>query len=142
MPARNPGQFYQKVAIRTASPGQMVLMLYDGAIRFLGQSLEGFNFDDPLDFNRTVNNNVLRAQDIIRELNATLNMEQGGEIAENFRKLYNYFDRRLQEGNVKKAKEPIEEIIGRLKVLRDSWSEMLQGGPDGQAAAAARLQAA
>jgi flagellar protein FliS len=101
-------------------------MLYEGAIRFLEQSAAGFGCDDPLEFNQTVNNGVLRAQAIIDELNVILNMEAGGEISTNFRRLYDYLYRRLQAANVKKQKEPIEEVIMHLRVLRDSWAEMLQ----------------
>ncbi len=53
-------------------------------------------------------------------------MEAGGEISANFRRLYDYLNRRLQEANVKKQKEPIEEVLMRLRVLRDSWAQMLQ----------------
>ena len=123
----NPWQSYRKVVAQTASPGQLVLMLYDGAIRFLEKSLTGFDLEDPLEFNQTISNNILRAQDIVRELNVTLNMEAGGEIAANFRRLYDYFDRQLQEGNVRKKKEPIEEVIKHLRVIRDSWADMLRG---------------
>ncbi len=103
-------------------------MLYDGAISFLEKSLMGFNHQDPLEFNQTINNNIVRAQAIIHELNARLDMEQGGEISENFRRLYNYFSHRLQQANFKKKKEPIEEVIGHLRGLRDSWAEMLRQG--------------
>ena len=134
-----PWQSYRKVATQTASPAQLVLMLYDGAIGFLEKSLVGFTYTDPLDFNLTINNNVLRAQAIINEMNARLDMNQGGEIAENFRRLYQYFYRRLHEANTKKKREPIDEVIMRLLVLRDSWAQMLQ---QGQPAADPALQAA
>ena len=139
----NPWQSYRKVATQTASPGQLVLMLYEGAIRFLEKGLAGFAHEDPLEFNLTVNNNVLRAQAIISEMNGVLNMEAGGEISANFRRLYDYLNRRLQEANVKKQKEPIEEVLTRLRVLRDSWAEMLQKGPENvESAREASLQAA
>ncbi len=93
----DPWQSYRQVTAQTASPEQLVLMLYDGAISFLEKGLTGFNYTDPLEFNLTINNNVLRAQAIINEMNGRLDMQQGGEIAENFRRLYNYFHRRLQE---------------------------------------------
>ena len=124
----NPWQSYRKVAIQTASAGHLVLMLYDGAISFLERGLKGFNHQDPLVFNQTVNNNVVRAQAIIREMNARLDMEQGAEISENFRRLYNYFNRRLQQANLKKKKEPIEEVLAHLREIRDSWAEMLSQG--------------
>jgi len=124
----NPWQSYRKVAIQTASAGHLVLMLYDGAISFLDRSLTGFDHKDPLEFNRTINNNVVRAQAIIHEMNARLDMEQGAEISENFRRLYNYLYLRLQQANAKKKREPIEEVIDHLRGLRDSWAEMLSQG--------------
>jgi flagellar protein FliS len=124
----NPWQSYRKVTTQTASPAQLVLMLYDGAINFLERGLTGFNHSDPLEFNLTINNNILRAQAIIHEMNARLDLEKGGEIAANFRRLYNYLYRRLHEANAKKKKPPIEEVIRHLRTLRDSWAEMLRGG--------------
>jgi flagellar secretion chaperone FliS len=136
MQRSNPWQSYRKVSVQTASAGHLVLMLYDGAIRFLETSLTGFNSKNPVEFNQTINNNIIRSQAIIREMNARLNMEQGGEVAETFRRLYNYFNRRLQQANFKKKREPIEEVISHLRILRDSWAEMLsQGGANAQAAA-------
>jgi flagellar protein FliS len=132
MQRNNPWQSYRKVATQTASPGQLVLMLYEGAIRFSEQALTGFEHrEDPLAFNQTINNNIHRAQAIIMELNAVLNMRKGGEVAANFRRLYLYMDRRLREANIRKQREPIEEVIMRLRVLRDSWAEMLQQTPQG-----------
>jgi len=127
MPRSNPWQSYRTIATQTASPGQLVLMLYEGAIRFLEQSLTGFEHEDPLEFNLTINN-IQRAQAIILELNASLNMEQGGEVAATLRPLYDYFHRRLQEANINKQKAPILEVIERVRVLRDGWAEMLGKG--------------
>jgi len=121
----NPWKSYNKVATQTASPVQLVLMLYDGAIRFLERSLGGFSKDDPAEYNSTINNNLLRAQDIINELNSSLNMEAGGEVAANLRQLYVYFDRRLTESNIHKKQDGIKEVISRLTVLRDAWATML-----------------
>jgi flagellar protein FliS len=127
-PTNNPWQSYRKITTQTASPGHLVLMLYDGAIRFLERGLTGFDYTDPLEFNQTINNNILRAQAIIHEMNSRLDMTNGGEVSANFRKLYSYFYRRLQEANVKKKKGPLEEVLRHLRVLRDSWSEMLRKG--------------
>ncbi|HZQ45843.1 MAG TPA: flagellar export chaperone FliS [Verrucomicrobiae bacterium] len=140
----NPWQSYRKVAVQTASPGHLVLMLYDGAISFLERSLTGFNYKDPLEFNQTINNNIVRAQAIIHEMNGRLDMERGGEISDNFRRLYNYFNLRLQQANLKKKREPIEEVLGHLRGIRDSWAEMLRQGTANNAPAspAANLQAA
>jgi flagellar protein FliS len=144
MLSRNkPWESYRKVATQTATPGQLVLMLYDGAIKFLEKALTGFEYDDPLMFNQTINNNILRAQAIIHELNVSLNMQAGGDVASNFRRLYNYFYRRLTEANRTKKREPIDEVISHLRDLRDSWAEMLRrGGNDDPSAEPAVTAAA
>lgn len=143
MTQRNdPANSYRKITTQTASPGHLVLMLYDGAIAFLEKGLTGFDHSDPLDFNLTINNNVLRAQAIIYEMNARLDMEKGGELSEKFRQLYSYYYRRLQEGNMKKRKPPIAEVARHLRVLRDAWAEMLRrGGAENDSAAAGELSA-
>jgi len=126
MPQLNPWQSYRQVATQTASPGQLVLMLFDGAIRFLERARLGFAADDPLEFNQTIHNNVVRAQEIIAELNFSLNLEQGGELAATLRRLYDYMDGRLHESNQYKKEDGILDVIGRLTTLRDAWAEMLQ----------------
>jgi flagellar protein FliS len=122
----NPWQSYRQVATRTAAPGQLVLMLYEGAIRFLERAQAGFTMEDPVEFNTTINNNIIRAQEIIRELDLSLNLAEGGDLAVELRRLYDYFDRRLMESNLKKESTGISEVISRLSVLRDAWTAMLQ----------------
>jgi flagellar protein FliS len=104
---------------------QVVLMLYEGALRALERALTGFSHDDPGQANMIVHNNLQRAQEIIRELNYALNMEQGGECATTLRGLYEYFDRRIWESNVQKKSDGIEEVIRHLTELRDAWATML-----------------
>jgi flagellar protein FliS len=140
-PRQKPWESYRKIAAQTASPGQLVLMLYDGAIKFLEAALAGFAHTDPQQFNQTISNNIIRAQAIIHEMNGNLNMKAGGEVADNFRRLYSYLHRRLREGNMTKRREPVAEALQRLRVLRDSWAEMLRRGP-GHDGAAPELQAA
>lgn len=125
MKPNNPWQSYRQVATRTASPGQLVLMLYEGAIRFLERAQAGFRLEDPVEFNTTINNNILRAQDIIRELDFSLNVEQGGELAIQLRRLYDYFDRILLEANLRKDPKGVTEVIHRITELRDAWATML-----------------
>ena len=116
---------YRQIATLTAPPGQIVLMLYDGAIRFLERALPGFSMEDPCEANMQIHNNLRRAQDILRELNYALNMEQGGECAGTLRSLYEYFDRRLVESNVQKKPDGVREVIRHLSELRDAWATML-----------------
>lgn len=122
----HPCQSYRAVATQTATPGQLILMLYEGAIRFLEQARGGFACDDPLEFNRTIHNNVQRAQAIIQELNDTLNVEAGGPFAATLRDLYFYMDRRLHESNQTKTETGILDVQGRLATLRDAWAQMLR----------------
>ncbi|MFO1476942.1 MAG: flagellar export chaperone FliS [Verrucomicrobiota bacterium] len=122
----NPWNSYRQVSTLTAPPGQIVLMLYDGALRFLDRSLTGFDQEDPAQANMLIHNNIQRAQDIIRELNYALNLEKGGECAATLRRLYDYFDRRLAESNTRKSRQGIEEVIRHLSVLRDAWATMLR----------------
>lgn len=138
MRAANPWKSYRETATLTAPPGQIVLMLYEGAIRALERSLPGFSHSDPAESNMIIHNNLQRAQEIVRELNFALNMQQGGEFAENMRRLYNYFERRIWESNVKKNPAGVGEVIGHLNVLRDAWATMLtnQGSTASEAPAA------
>lgn len=126
MPIINPWKSYRQITTMTAPPGQIVLMLFEGALRSLERSLDGFNYQDPAEANMTIHNNLQRAQEIIQELNRSLNMELGGEFASTMRRLYDYFDRRIQESNLKKEPTGIREVIRHLTVLRDAWAKMLQ----------------
>ena len=121
----NPWQSYQQVATKTAPPGQLVLMLYAGAAKFLERALAGFDIDDPAESMEMINNNIIRAQEIIFELNVTLNMKEGGELAKTLRSLYEYMERRLLEANLKKDAAIVKEVLGRVVVLRDAWAQML-----------------
>lgn len=125
---RNAWQSYRQVATQTASPGQLVLLLYNGVIRFLEQARLGFNHDDPKEFNETINNNVQRAQAIINELNQSLNFAEGGDFSVRMSALYEYFDQKLQESNMQKSAQGILEVLKHVTVLRDAWAEMLQNG--------------
>lgn len=118
-------------------------MLYDGAIRFLERALLGFDKEDPADFAQTISNNVLRAQDIIQELNYSLDLQRGGSFASNLRDLYFYMDRRLMQSNLEKTPDGIRDVIARLSILREAWASMLSNGagsaadcPEGELAVA------
>jgi flagellar protein FliS len=141
--ARNPWQSYRQIATQTAPPGQLVLMLYDGAIRFLERALTGFASTDPGERNMTINNNLQRAVDIVRELNVCLDTEAGGQLAQTLRDLYDYMERRLMESNFKKRRTGVDEVLVHLRELRNAWATMLanQGQPQLEAAAQTAWQA-
>jgi flagellar protein FliS len=134
----HPLKSYQTIATQTAPPGQLVVMLYEGAIRFLERALAGFQHTDPLEFNQTINNNIIRAREIINELNNSLDLDQGGELAATLRRLYNFMNRQLLRSNARKTPDGIHDTIRRLATLRDAWSEMLRRQK--QAAAAESFQ--
>ena len=121
-----PLRSYKTIATQTAPPGQLVLMLYEGAIRFLECALAGFQYEDPLEFNATINNNVIRAQEILNELNNSLDLHQGGDLASTLRGLYGYMNRQLTISNTRKSPEGIHDTVKRLSVLRDAWNDMLR----------------
>lgn len=124
----NPWQSYRQAATKTATPGQLVLMLFDGALRFLDRALVGFDLEDPLESNMTISNNILKAQEIIRELNVSLNMDQGGDFAITMRRLYNYYDLSLSQSNLKKDPAGVKLVIRLLTTIRDAWAQMLASG--------------
>jgi flagellar protein FliS len=127
MRTANPLASYRNIATLTAPPGQIVLMLFDGALHRLEKALPGFSHEDPAQANMIIHNNVQRAQEIIRELNFALNMEHGGEFAATLRQLYDYFDRRLLESNLQKKSAGVKEVIRHLSELRSAWATMLAG---------------
>ena len=125
MNSANPWKSYRQIATQTASPGQLILMLFDGALNSMERALLGFEQASPGARNEIIHNNLRRAVDIIRQLNACLNLEAGGELAKTLRRLYHYFDSRLTESNLKKRREGIDEVIGHLSGIRDAWATML-----------------
>ena len=127
MPATNPWSSYRKISTQTAPPGQLVLMLFDGALRSLDRALTGFDSLDVGERNTTIHNNLSRATDIVRELNTSLDMQAGGELADTLRNLYNFFEQRLTESNFKKSRKGIDEVLPMLRQLRDAWFAMLNG---------------
>jgi len=129
MTAVNPWKSYRRIATQTAPPGQLVLMLFDGALLSLDRALLGFGCTDIGERNMAIHNNLQRAVDIIRELDSSLDLEAGGQLAATLRNLYGFFERRLIESNLKKSRGGIEEVIPMLKQIRDAWFQMLNGVP-------------
>lgn len=108
---------YQQNDVLTASKGKLLIMLYDGAIKFLRFSKVA------IDENNIENTNkyLRKTQDIISELMITLNMDY--EISKGLYSLYDYMKYRLVEANIKKDKEMVDEVLGMLIDLRDTWEK-------------------
>jgi len=117
---------YQAQSVLTASPGHLVLMLYDGALRFMNNAREALQSPEETPRRiEIINNNLIKAQNILIELQANLNHEAGGDHAANLNRLYDYYVRRLFEANIKKTAEPLIEVERLVRQLRDGWAEML-----------------
>lgn len=110
---------YQQNNVMTASKGKLLLMLYDGAIKFLKFSKVSI---DEKDLGKA-NNYIVRAQDIVTELMVTLNMDI--EISKNLFAIYDYMKYRLIQANIKKDKEMIDEVLNMLSELRDTWVQVI-----------------
>lgn len=117
---------YRSNAVLTASPGQLVLMLYDGALTAMALARDAFErpVEDPRRI-EIINNQLQKAQRIIAELQGGLNFEAGGELSHTLNRLYDYHNRRLFEANMRKQVEPIIEVERLVRDLRDAWAEML-----------------
>lgn len=126
MVASGYARTYRANAILTASPGQLVLMLYDGALKAITLAREAFDLpaDEPRRI-ETINTQLLKAQTILSELQSGLNMEAGGEFARTMHRLYDYHNRRLLEANIRKQVEPVIEVERLVRELRDAWAQML-----------------
>lgn len=117
-----PQQKYLQVQVQTATPEMLVTMLYDGCIRFLRQGKASLGASD---FQKA-NESIIRAQDILLELNSCLDMEQGGEIARNLRLLYDYMRQRLIEANTRKDVAVVDEVTDFATQIRDAWVEAVK----------------
>lgn len=116
----NAYEQYRQTAIQTAPPEQLVVMLYDGAIRFLEQAKatiqEGGDPERPIG----------RAQDIIIELASSLNRAAGGEIAENLARLYDFWLNWLVQAQVRRDATKVEEVLVMVRELREAWGTIAQ----------------
>ena len=112
---------YQETSIATESKGRLVVMLYDGAIKFMRLAIKELEAKDYEAKGRYID----RAQDIINELNAVLDMESGGEIAANLRKLYVFMSKRLSEANVQRDPQMIREVISLMEELNKGWKAII-----------------
>jgi flagellar protein FliS len=127
MYAQNYARTYRANSILTASPGQLVLMLFDAALNSLAIARKACEDapEDPRQY-AVVNTQIVKAQKIIAELQGTLNLEAGGEFAQTMHRLYDYYDRRLIEANLRKQTAPIAEVERLLGEVRNAWFEMLR----------------
>lgn len=111
---------YNNSKVLTASPAELTLMLYEGAIKFCNIAIVAIE-------NKNVekaHTNIMKAQRIIEYLQQTLDMKY--EVAKDFDNIYNYLERRLIEANMQKDKEILEEVNTHLRSVRDNWKEVMR----------------
>jgi flagellar secretion chaperone FliS len=112
---------YKEQQVRTASKEQLLIMLYDGAIRFTKiakKAMETGNLEKS-------NEHLIKAQRIVTEFMASLDQDTGGEAAKNLFQLYEYLHYRLVQANIKKDPEMIVEVTDHLRDLRDTWEKAI-----------------
>lgn len=111
---------YQRNAIMTASPAELTLMLYDGAIKFCNIGIMAIENKEI----EKANTNLKKAQNIISELRASLDRKY--PVWEDFERVYDYIYRRLVEGNMKKDTEIVEDALKYIREMRDTWKEVMR----------------
>lgn len=113
---------YAKNRILTATPAELTLMLYEGAIKFCNIAIVGIEENDI----EKAHNNIQKVENIVGEFLATLDHKY--EVSKDFENVYNYLMDSLVEANLKKDKEILEEVLGHLRTMRDTWKEIMQQG--------------
>ncbi|MGE5294489.1 MAG: flagellar export chaperone FliS [Solirubrobacterales bacterium] len=113
----NAAATYRQTTVTTQSRGRLIVMLYDGAVKFLKLAIKELEAGNYAAKGKYIN----RAQDIISELNAVLDMDAGGEISRNLRNLYVFMKRHLSQANAKRDPQMIQEVITLLEELNQGW---------------------
>ena len=126
----NPYQQYRATKVETAGSVDLVVMLYQGAVRFIRQGIDAMDRNDT----KAAHTNLVRAQDIVVELLGSLNHEQGGQVATQLASVYDYCFRRLVTANIKKDPAPAREVAGILRDLGTAWQQIAAQQRQAQAA--------
>jgi flagellar protein FliS len=108
---------YKENAVSTQTRGRLIVLLYEGAVKFLHQAIQALEAKDFASKGRY----IAKAQAIITELDSCLDTEAGGEIAENLRKLYDFMNRHLDEANMQRDAQRIREVIACMEELLSGW---------------------
>lgn len=122
MAIQNGYNNYAKERILNASPAQLTLMLYDGAIKFCNIAIAAIEKGDVM----KAHNNIMKVEKIIGEFRATLDFKY--PVAKDFDKVYQYIMDRLVEANIKKDKDILEEVLTHLRTMRETWDEVMKHG--------------
>lgn len=116
---------YRQTHVQSRSPLELIVMLYDGALRYLRETEDAMRRGDLI----AKRDAISRVFAILSELQSTLNVEQGGETAASLDSLYTYMLNRLTEANVQLKPAPVQEVITLMSGLRDAWATVAQAPP-------------
>ena len=111
---------YKKASVNTLDQTKLIIMLYDGAIKNASFAVEHMKSGQI----EKVHDCLIKTKNIVTELMATLNMDRGGDIANNLQSLYSYMFSQLIEANMNKKTEPVVVVIDLLKELRAAWTQI------------------
>lgn len=111
---------YNNNKVLTATPAELTLMLFDGAVKFCNIAIMGIE-EKNVEKSHT---NIIKVEKIIDYLRVTLDMKY--PVAQDFERVYVYLSRRLVQANLKKDKEILEEVCGHLRSVRDTWKEVMR----------------
>ena len=112
---------YQQTQVTTVDKGRLIVLLYEGAIKFLRQAKDAAEVGDISAKAAHLN----RALDIIAELNQSLNMNEGGDVSVNLRKIYLFWSEHLIQAKVKKDTRNIDDVLGMLGSLNEAWNHVI-----------------
>lgn len=122
--ARNIANSYRKTQINTASPGQRVVLMYEGLVKELKKGKSGIvKSKTDISAMEVAHNALSLSSQIILELRLALDMEKGGEIAQNLQSLYDFWITQISEANTQKDAKMLNPIITMAEELRDTWKE-------------------
>ena len=116
-------QAYQKAAVNTVDQRKLILMLYDGAIKFLSHAVEKMEKGEAYE----AHSHLIKGKSIIAELLASLNLDNGGDIARNLQRLYAYMFNELIDANLNKEADRVQRVVHLLKELRMAWQNLKPG---------------
>jgi flagellar secretion chaperone FliS len=116
---------YRSTHIMTATPMELITMLYDECVSALNKAEEAFKIEGPERF-QEISNNILHAQDIITELSVSLDMEKGGQIASNLQRLYDFMITHLCSANTRKVVQPVIEVREMMADLGETWKKVAE----------------
>lgn len=116
---------YKEASVKTASQGRLVVLLYEEAVKqlTLASSLFNQNLKVPVKDIERFGKCILKTQEILTELQVSLDMEKGGEIAKNLMSLYIFFNKQLTDANIKKDKTIIDSVLKMMSELCESWRQ-------------------